>query len=434
MSNNLYTIEYQRQVVKLLCTNIKFAIDFGNLLKSDYFELEPLRIIYNIISKHILAYEKEMELNDLLVKVDEYVIHQGFSGDTFNILKEEAKEVFRAYIKNEQWLTDTLVSYCRRQELISAINKSIDMLEQDPENSYERVLKEIDNAVSIGSGTISEGLNFQSLVNLPELMKSRYDSSKLYKTGISRYDQACMGGFAPGEVHVIQASPKQGKSTLGANIGAYGLVSGKTVFHISLEISDIDVANKYAIRLTGMSYSEMNNITTEEYREKIKRFEKYKPKLFINFWPEGTANTLMIRSWISRMRSKYNIQPDIIILDYDDCLLPISGESKDNLYGNSGEIYKDLIGLAHYFKVPILTFAQPQREAWDLPNKFELIRSFHVAHSARKIHRLTSISSLNFADDKSDGILYVDLNRRGDSGVKIPMKKELYRGLFYQKD
>lgn len=430
--DTLYSIDYQRQIVKLLCINLRFFNDYGSLLKEEYFELQPTRILFTLVSKHILAYEKELDENDLIVKIDEYCTHRGLGTDQFNTLKQEVKEIWRAYIKSEPWMIDSLLTFCRRQELVQALIRSMQMLERDPDHAYEQVLKEIDNAVSVGIGA-NEGLTFSDLHNLIELKSKQYSPQKLFKTGIAKYDEACEGGLAPGELHCILGSPKQGKSTFACNVGSHGLVSGKTVFHVSLEINEIAVANKYATRLTGMSYSEMNNIRSEEYKEKIKRFEKYKPKLFINYWPEGTANVLNIRSWISKMRAKYSVNPDIILLDYDDCLIPVRG-AKDDLYGDSGEIYKDLIGLAHLFKCPILTFAQPQRDAWDLPNKNELIRSFHVSHSSRKIHRTFSVASLNFADDSSTGILYLDLNRRGLSNIKIRMKRELYKGLFLQDE
>lgn len=431
-TDTLYSIDYQRQIIQLLCTQLKFFNDYGTLLKEQYFELQPTRVLFTLISKHLHTYEKELDQSDLIVKIDEYCTHRGFGTDSFTALKNEALDIFRVYIKSEQWLIDSLLTFCRRQELVQALIRSMEMLEKDPDHAYERVLKEIDTAVSVGVGS-NEGLTFDSLHNLIELKNKQYSPDKLFKTGITKFDEACEGGLAPCEVHCVVGSPKSGKSTFSSNVGAYGLISGKTVFHVTLEINEIAVANKYATRLTGMTYSEMNTVRSEDYKGRIKRFDKYKPKLFINYWPEGTANVLNIRSWISRMKVKHNVVPSIIILDYDDCLRPVRG-SKDDLYGDSGEIYKDLIGLANHFHCPVLTFAQPQRDAWDLPNKNELVRNFHISHSARKVHRVTSVSSLNFADESSTGILYLDLNRRGTSNVKIKMKRELYKALFLQDE
>lgn len=431
--NKMYSLDYQRQILKLLCINLKFFNIYGSLIRPEYFETLPSQMVYSIIHNHILRYQNEIQEHDLLVKIEEYGYQKGLAGQKIQDLMTETKEVFRIPITSEEWVIDSLTRFCRRQELMNAISNSITLLQQDPEGAYEKVLKEIDKAVSVGAGAISEGLQFSDLYTLQEKMKEKYEPSKLFRTGFPKFDEAFGGGFAPGELHIIQGSPKTGKTTFACNIGANALSMGKTVFHVSLEISDLDVGNKYAMRITGLDYKEINNIHSDVYQEKIKDFEKYKPNLFINFWPERSANALNIRSWISKIRSKYGKSPDVIILDYDDCLLPIRG-LKDDLYNDSGEVYKDLISLANHFNVPVISFAQPVRDAWELPNDGELIKAGCISHSARKIHSLFSISSLNFADGAKQGILYLDLNRRGDSNVKIKIKRELNRGLFVQDE
>lgn len=425
---SLYTVDFQKSILKLLCSNVKFVYEYGVLLKEEYFEAQPHRILFGIITKHILTYEKEVGESDLLVLVDEYVISKGFSTDVFVMLKAEVKEVFKVYVKSEQFIVDQLVKYCRRQELKSAIVQSVDILEKD--GSYEQVLKLIDTAVSIGGGS-NEGLSFTDLLTLPAVYKNKYKPEKLIRTGFHNFDNALMGGMAPGEVHVIVAPPKTGKSTLACNMGAYNLISGKAIYHISLELKEIDIMAKYATRLTGLTYQELLSSPDERYREKITRFNKYKPNLFVNYWTEKTANALTIRSWISRKRSITGISPELIIVDYDDCLEPVGGGT-DDMYNDAGAIYTDLIGLADYFKCPVLTLAQPRREAWEKANKAELIHAYDLAHSARKAHKCYSITSLNMADNSNEGTLFVDMNRRGESSIKIKIKKDLSRGLFQE--
>lgn len=533
------------------------------MLKREYFDSQSLKILFSLINDHIMSYNKEVEQHEALLLVDEYVMRQGLSSEVLNVLTIDVKAVFKTFVQSEQFIIDQLSKYCRRQALKSAISESIDILEKD--GCYEQVLKLIDNAISVGSG-VDSGLTFDDLKNLPEIYRSKYNPTKLVRTGFYRLDKALEGGFAPGELHIIQAPPKIGKSTVACNIGANALVDGKAVFHISLEISDIDVLAKYGVRLSGYTYAELKSCNPEEYREKLERFEKYKPNLFINYWTELSANVLNLRSWISHQRAKTGVQPGLIIVDYDDpvsgdtkiplldgteieikdlvgreefwlyacksdgtivpgrghsarvarevtelveitldngetiksttnhnhmlrdgtykkaedfvvgdsmmplyrnnhkvsyvrkikldtpvpvyclsvyeyhnyalsagvfthnCLVPIRGK-QDDLYGDAGEIYSDLKGLADYFAVPVLTFAQPKREAWDKFERGELIVSSDLAHSARKAMRAFSISSLNFKEGEDIGIFYVDRTRRGESGVKIKIRRELSCGL-----
>jgi len=420
----LYNAEFQRTVLKLIATNTKIALDYGILLKPEYFESQSLRILFTIINEHVLAYERELSLSDLLVSVDNYTSSHGYSSDVYNLLKDEAKDILRLPIKSESFIVTSLVKFCQRQELKNAMLESVKIL--DKEGSAEQVLKLIDNAVSVGHGG-SDGYTFQDLLDLPEEYKKRYNPKKLIRTGFNAYDEAMDGGMAPCEVHIFQSGPKGGKTTLGANIGALNLIWGKVVYHITLELPEIDIAARYGTRMSGLTYREMYNLNPELYRQKMQLFEKFKPKLFIKYYLENTVNTITIRSWISRQRSKTGLSPDLIIIDYDDCLLPVSGK-KDDLYDNSGEIYADLKGLAEYFSCPLVSFSQPKREAWEKPNNNEILLACDLAHSARKAHRASSISSLNFARGSETGTLYMDMVRRGEDDIKIPLFRDLSRG------
>lgn len=587
--STLYTIDFQKSIIKLLCSNVKFVHEYGTLLKDEYFESQPLRILFNIINTYVLTYEKEVSEGDLLVLADEYVLSKGYSSDVFSMLKSEIKEVGKVYIKSEQFIIDQLIKYCKRQELKNAILKSVDILEKD--GSSEEVLKLIDNANSIGFGG-NEGLAFSDMLNFPNLYKTKYNPTKLVRTGFNRYDQALGGGYAPGELHILQAPPKcltsntlikllngtsiaikdlvgkeefwvysceenggivpgrghtcklaketkeiyqitldnneilecdndhlwmmrdgtyrradelkqddslmplyfsynekgyeyikhnnnngkvqsthqmvarnnvpglkecwgdikendkpdkhlvvhhkdfnkrnndpsnlqwmgenyeterlssrskyngcggwkiynennplfnhkiksvkvikydepqqlycfkvdkyhnfavdlgdgsgvfshnTGKSTIACNIGVNVLAWGKSVYHITNELKEIDIMAKYATRITGLSYAEIMSCSDEQYKERISKFIKYKPNLFVNYWTEKTLNAMTIRSWISRKRSMTGINPDLIIIDNDDGMVPVAGHTGD-MYDDAGEIYGDFIGLADYFQ------------------------------------------------------------------------------------
>lgn len=188
---------------------------------------------------------------------------------------------------------------------------------------------------------------------------------------------------------------------------------------------------KYAQVLTGMSENEVLTMDPRAYDFKIKKFEQFKPNLYVNYWTELTATALTIRSWICRLRAKFQVTPDLIIIDYDDCLLPTT-IVKDSMYENAGTIYADLISPADYFRCPILTFAQPQRDSWEAGSEAKLITSSKLAHSARKAHRCFSITSMNFDKNSDTGYLYIDIARRGESNVKIPIKKDLSRAKFWE--
>lgn len=423
----MYNLDFQRSVLKLLCENTRFATNYVSVLKEEYFETQPIRLLLPLIRDYQLQYEKELTKSDLMVIVDEYSASHGLSSSMVKALREEVQSIFRSYVKSEQFIQDKMIDFCEGQELKYAYWKGLDILQKG--GNRQQCMTLVDQALAVGAGQ-NDGYNFNDIFTVPDIHQKLYDPDQLIKTGFPSWDKAMNGGMAPGELHVIMAPPKTGKSTIGANVGANALRDGKTVFHATLEIKAESVLMKYAQILSGMSEDDIINVDRRIFDFKIKKYEKIKPNLHVNYWVENTANTMMLRSWICRVRAKTNVTPDLIIIDYDDCLIPTSG-STDSMYENAGVVYADLISLADYFKCPILTFAQPQRDAWNKVEEQEkTISSSELAHSARKAHRCTSISTLNFNKSGDNGYLYVDINRRGESNVKVPLHRELERARF----
>lgn len=435
IGDHLYSLDFQRGLLKILCTNMAFFSNYGELIKEEYFETHSLKVLCKLIKDYVVLYEKELDLSSLIVVISNYALSFSLAEETTKVVDADAKAIMNTHIKSEQFYTDNLLKFARQQELKSALFKSVEIMEKD--GSYEQVLAMIDKAVGVGAGTNDQELTFADLLTLPVQYMKKFSPASLITTGFPTWDKALEGGFAPGELHVVQAPPKTGKSSLAIQTGAANLRRGKNVFHISLEISKHDVGMKYCMNMSGMTKEQIGKISEAEYQFKIKKYDQFKPQLFINAWTEGTVNTMAIRSWISRVRVRTGITPDIIILDYDDCLLPTTGKAKkaggeNDMYGDAGQIYSDMLGLAAYFHCPILTFAQPQREAWENANDGKLITFDKLAHSAKKAHKCTSVSSLNFTDESTSGILYVDIVRRGESKVKVKIKKDLSRCWIFE--
>jgi replicative DNA helicase len=427
-------LKFQKEILFLLCNNLNFANNYNNLLFKHYFSSKELQIIYEIISEYILTYESILTYKQLLIEVEKKSYEIGFSIDLLKSINQECKEIFETDIINEKYILDNFIAFIRYQGLKNALIKSINILEKGKSKDYNKVLKEINWAVSIGD-TLDIGYNFDDMTGILNILKERYNTKNLIKTGFKKFDESMMGGLAPSEVHVIMSPPKTGKTTLGVNIGFNALLKNTIVFHISLEISKEDIMYKYAILFTKSNYKDLIKMEKQEYEKKINIIKKINPKLFVKHWPEKSISTIEIRSWISRIKLQHNIKDEkvLVIIDYDDCLLSISNKA-NNIYDESGDIYSDIINLAHYFQYPILTFSQPNRSGWSkAKNKTSLISSEDISHSARKIHRATSISSLNFAPGENNGYLYIADSRRGYSGVSIEIERDFEKSTIREK-
>ena len=106
-----------------------------------------------------------------------------------------------------------------------------------------------------------------------------------------------------------------------------------------------------------------------------------------------------------------------------NCFKPI--DPTGDMYEDSGRIYTDMKNLGDFFSVPIFTFAQTNRGAWEKPNNGELVVSEDLAHSAQKAMRCSVLCSLNFKKDSDRGFLYIGENRLGPSYKKVKVTRDL---------
>jgi hypothetical protein len=425
---------FQQTLLKELATNVKFAVQHGDLIKPEYFDEKPMRVIFEVMRDHVLKYDKEINLQTLVTELDVFTTRRGLDSSFEAVLIDEAKEIYKLSGKGEQYVVDRLTDFARRQAMKQALVKAVEIVKDH--GDYGGIMKEVDAALSVGAGA-DMGYDFESLWEIQSLYRDQYRPEDLITTGFPTLDASLKGGMAPGEVHVVMGPPKSGKSTIACCIGAHAIMRKKNVFHVSLEIKAHEVLAKYAARMSNMTLDDILDRQSPQYKERMSKFRKRTPGLFVQYYTELSVDCLAVRAWISKIRAARGVKPDLIILDYDDCLLSTNrgNRKKDgggtDMYMEASDIYADIKALADYFKCPILTMAQPNRPAW---NKYQateqMIDAADLAHSGKKAMKATSISSINFKRDEDDGFFYMDIVRRGVGNKRIPLRRHLEKAAF----
>lgn len=429
MTAELYDIEFRKQILKLLLSDLEFSIKFLPLLKEEYFKEYSLQIIFKAIQSLRQRSEDLVEIGKTELRSEIYDLCSVRGIPTDEII-QDVDDIYSSSKVNTEIIKEKLINWIRKERVVEALKQSIDRVKS---GNIDEIKNIIEKAFDINVGD-DYGFIFQE--NYPEFIakyRERYAEDVLIKTGFSEYDKALMGGYGRGEVHTIIAPPKLGKSTFATNVGFNVLKQQYAVVHITLELSEIDVMAKYFCLMTGFTYKELLTESQEEIDRRIHTFySTYKPELFVKFFMNRTITIDNIKSYISSLRADKKITKKIglIIVDYDDLLLPTSN-ARDQ-YEASGDIYFDLVKLAKYFDCPVLTLSQPRRDAWTKAYRGELVSSEDISHSAKKVHNAYSISTLTkTSHDGSSYILYTDMVRRGKSGIRINLKSDLDRAKFY---
>ena len=245
-------------------------------------------------------------------------------------------------------------------------------------------------------------------------------------TGFSRLDEI-LKGMSAGNLIILAARPKLGKTAFALSIAKNVAKSGKTVAFYSLEMESSEI---YERLLSKRSKIPMNTLIDRRFRDKrrpqkirdeeINKIaetidEIYSLPIKINDNPACTVNDI-------RLESKLIKNLGLIVIDYLQLMRSTKRFENRNL--EVGSICRELKCLASELGVPILCLSQLNRTSDEStrPSPSELRDSGSIEQDANKVILMWSIEkNLNergLVESKTIGV-DVALNRRGTTGVTL---------------
>lgn len=246
------------------------------------------------------------------------------------------------------------------------------------------------------------------------------------QTGFSKLDEI-LKGMSAGNLIILAARPKVGKTAFALSIAENVAKSGKTVAFYSLEMESSEI---YERLLSNISKIPMDTLIDRRFNDKkrpqtirneeLSRIEKTTKHLKslpikINDNPACTVNDI-------RLESRLVKGLGLIVIDY--LQLMRSTKKCDNRNLEVGFICRELKCLASELSVPILCLSQLNRTSDEStrPSPSELRDSGSIEQDANKVILMWSIEK-NFderglLESKTIGV-DVALNRRGGAGVTL---------------
>ncbi len=245
-------------------------------------------------------------------------------------------------------------------------------------------------------------------------------------TGFPRLDEI-LKGMSAGNLIILAARPKLGKTAFALSIAENIAKSGKTVAFYSLEMESSEI---YERLLSKSAQIPMNTLIDRRFRDKrrpqkirdeeINKIaetidEIYSLPIKINDNPACTVNDI-------RLESRLVKDLGLIVIDYLQLMRSTKKAENRNL--EVGSICRELKCLASELGVPILCLSQLNRTSDEStrPSPSELRDSGSIEQDANKVILMWSIEkNLNergLVESKTIGV-DVALNRRGTTGVTL---------------
>jgi len=398
-----YGKSFQEKLCMVILDDRGFADQIEEVLDVNFLELNYLKLflnkVFNYRKKYGVHPSRDIMKTILRSELD----------DENELTAKQTREFYvRSQVNHQtdmEYIKDVSLDFCKKQNLKSAMVKSIGLLQS---SSFDEISQVINDSLKLGLNG-DEGYDWKK--DFEERFKPRFRNP--ITTGWELIDDLCKGGLGQKELGVVIAPTGAGKSMALVHLGTQALREGKTVVHYTLELQDTVVASRYDSCLTQIPLQQLMS-----YREKIyEEVLDVEGRLIVKEYPTKTASTQTIRNHLEKLRMR-NVEVDMIIIDYGDLLRPVRYQKEKR--NELESIYEELRGIATEYEAPVWTASQTNRSGLNA----EVITMESISEAFNKCFVADFIFSISrTVEDKTTngGRIFVAKNRNGPDGLVFPL-------------
>ena len=143
-----YGKSFQEGLAALILQDRAFSDQIQEVLETEYFELKYLQVFVD----RIFAYKEQYSVHPS-AKILLTILRTELDDETDAIKKQTRdyfSRIYNAEIKDEEFIKNTSLDFCRKQVLKSAMIKSVGLLKN---SSYDEISKVINDALKLGNNS-----------------------------------------------------------------------------------------------------------------------------------------------------------------------------------------------------------------------------------------------------------------------------------------
>jgi len=417
---------FQRYAAYLLLEDTAFLRAFHDVLKPEHMTSPELaflvRFAYEFYEQHHIAptfqaFEAEIESPKKAWEV------AGVRPELMDALVDLLDEEGRPSDGLADYVKQKLEHYIQEREFEVAVRKASELLD---EGDVERAFEVVRTAQRVQASDDDRIVFPADIGTLFDYFNPEHLDQISIRTGIAGLDRAMERGLRPGELGVLMAPLKRGKSMGLVNFGVEALRQGVSVAHYSLENSAHDTLARYAANLSMVPINELvtrdEEEVTEQLMSQLRRVSAAHAKVFIRWMPARLTSVDTIAADLDDLRSEHNV--GLVIVDYGD--LARSRQRHERVYEEQAEVFMELRDLGMQYRLPIWTATQANRQALDS----ETVKMSQIAESLGKAMKADFVVAMSQTKDEADDQMMrlniVAARRgRGHCSVRVRTRFEL---------
>jgi len=361
-------VDYQYKLVSAFVQDKKYFEDLYNIIEPNAFTESCLRGIVGIMKDYynnsgsVPSFETILFcVNDKLVNTEEDRDYYAETIDNLKTISCEAREEIESlgmkFFKQQGVIKAA-------QEMLQKVKNgaNLDELEESQQEIADVLnIKRHQSNMSSPLESIEDDLSKENIVSIP--------------TGVDKLDEVLGGGLDKGKLGLIICPTGVGKTSMttcfAANAACYTCeqnnFEGYKILQIIFEDSHRDIHRKYFGNISGIESADIN--ASEENTEKVRlalktssRSQYINDNIRIERFDSGEKTATDIKNEIKRITNE-GFKPDLVIIDYFECLAPEPGYSKLDITERESKTMRKLENMAVELDIAIWIPTQGNRDS-----------------------------------------------------------------------
>ena len=395
--------KFQLKLLSLLIVDSKFADNIVESIEPTYFDDQYCRLLMQLIKEYYTKYETVPTYDSL----DQLIRIEVANETAKEYLKDTLKKLKDQDFADAEFTQQTALKFCKQQEIKKAISSSEKIMANGNFEDYDKIEDLFRKALSVGNDK-EDGIDVFN--SLDDVLSS--DFRHPVATGITGIDNITNGGLSKGELGVVLAPFGVGKSTVLTKFANTAYNLGHNVVQIIFEDNPKVIQRKHISCWTGIELNDLSD-RKEEVKEKLKPFKQDRGNLIIKKMASDGTTVAKIKHYVRKLITR-GIKPDVIILDYIDCVVPSRLFTDE--YAGEGNVMREFETLVHEFDMVGWTAVQGNRSSIGA----DVVEAHQIGGSIKKGqigHFIMSIAKTLEQKESGRATIAVLKSRFGKDGV-----------------
>ena len=322
--------------------------------------------------------------------------------------------------EGSEYIKELAEKFFKQQNMIRVAHEIIKIAGKGDVDNYDKCIELLNKALIQGT---SEDLGSSVFDNEAETLSEDYRVA--IPTGIKKIDETLEGGLGKGELGCIIGSSSFGKTSLTTAMASFAATyrcpqnnnDGYRVLQIVFEDRVKQIQRKHIGRITEIEAKDLSKPgIIDKVKEQLAKYpdrDMLQKNLRIIRLPSGEKTADDIKRLIIKLKN-IGFSPDLVIVDYFECLL-CKGDSSDDKWEKEGKTMRKFESMAGELNIGIWIPVQGTKDSLNV----EVVTMDKAGGSFKKIqiaHIVMSIARTVEDIEESKATIAILKNRAGKAG------------------